>query len=81
MARLAETDRCTRCGARDDVRDVKYVRAGMHLTEPWCQPCRRAKLVRADKAGERNGRGLTTRAILALGGMGAVVLLVVRLLS
>lgn len=52
MPSYGKTDTCARCGSSNDVRVAKYVRGGQHLTELWCQPCRRSKLVpRTGKAG------------------------------
>ena len=75
MTDFLAAEACARCRSLDGVRTVKYVRSGQSLTEPWCQPCRRAKLVRTDKAGEdpNTARGWKAPVILALAVLGALL--------
>ncbi len=48
MFRSRRTKRCVRCGSKRDVQTVTYVRGYEKRTESWCQPCRRARLIRRD---------------------------------
>jgi hypothetical protein len=52
MTGLVETAACASCGALANVKRIRVKYEGQWVPQLWCEPCRRAKLVRqSDKAG------------------------------
>lgn len=83
MARSTKTKSCFRCQSLDNVKTVNYVRAERQLTEPWCEPCRRSKLVKGGSAGgaHRPTGVRTALLIVAIAGLGAVLMLVLAFVA
>ena len=61
MTGFTDTESCTSCGVSSNVKTVDVNHKGQWVSQAWCEPCRRAKLVRQRKTAER--RGWTTGAV------------------